>query len=208
MPSLEQLLLVALGLSCFYPGSSTRSCPPSWATLVWDVPPLELEEKGAAHKGITAPQLLCWSIPALCLLLLGVFLGCSLCRKARSCWRKVREGVRAGGWCQAAMGTRKVLPRLCPAPAGRGGSGSRGENQDRLSIPGNWNELGFKGPSNPNHSTIPTRAAPWGSSARPECLQERPEVPLSLSPRCHPVPCRDLAGRMDAPARPPSCSPS
>lgn len=93
MPSLEQLLLVALGLSCFYPGSSTRSCPPSWATLVWDVPPLELEEKGAAHKGITAPQLLCWSIPALCLLLLGVFLGCSLCRKARSCWRKVRRVV-------------------------------------------------------------------------------------------------------------------
>lgn len=112
MPSLEQLLLVAFGLSCFYPDSSSRSCPPSWATLVWDVPPLELEKKGSAHKGITMPEVLYWSIPALCLLLLGVFLS----RKVRICWRKVREG------CQEPMGTRKGLPRLCPAPAGRAGS--------------------------------------------------------------------------------------
>lgn len=88
MPSLEQLLLVALGLSCFFPGSSSPSCPPSWATLVWDVPPLELEEMGSAHKGITTTELLYWSLPALCLLLLAVFLS----RKTRNRWRKVREG--------------------------------------------------------------------------------------------------------------------
>lgn len=90
MPSLEQLLLVALGLSCFYPGSSSPSCPPSWATLVWDVPPLELEERGSAHRASPMTQLLFWSIPALCLLLLLVF----LCRKARKRWIKVREGVK------------------------------------------------------------------------------------------------------------------
>lgn len=86
MPSLDQFLLVALGLSCFYPGSNSRSCPPSWATLVWDVPPLE--KRGSAHKGPSMPEVLFWIISVLCLLLLGVFLS----RKARKRWRKVREG--------------------------------------------------------------------------------------------------------------------
>lgn len=102
MPSLEELLLVAFGFSCFYPSSTPRSCPPSWATLVWDVPQLE---KGSAPKGITMAEVLYWSIPALCLLLLLLFL-------SRTYWRKVRE----------PMGTRKGLPRACPAPAGRAGS--------------------------------------------------------------------------------------
>lgn len=66
-----------------------------------------------------------------------------------------------------------------------------GENQDRLNIPGDWNEMGFKGPSNLNHSMIPTQAALWGSPARPELLQERPEVPLCLVPMVSPCALQD-----------------
>lgn len=184
MPSLDQLLLVALGLSCFYSGSSSRSCPPSWATLVWDVPPLE--KRSSAHKGISMPEVLVWSISVLGLLLLGAFLS----RKARNRWRKVREGVRAAWRVGGAHGDKDGPSQTVPSEENC--TGRCGEKQDRFSIPGDCSEMGFKGSASPKHSMIPRNHA-------------RPEVPLSLSPRCHPVPSRH--GRMDAPARPPSCSP-
>ncbi|XP_027760971.1 uncharacterized protein LOC114068793 isoform X2 [Empidonax traillii] len=107
----ELPLLLTLGLSWLFPRGSGFSCPPSWATLVWDVPPLQLEHRGTARRGITTTQVVFWSTSALCLLLLGYFFGRRLARKARGRWKKVgtsESSCRDGSCCKSYWLMRRL----------------------------------------------------------------------------------------------------
>ena len=111
-------LAFLLCLASLLPGSLGLSRRPSWATVMWDVAPedLELQGIGTGSQRSYLPYLLdqLWSSlaqmdatlvsmevlyrssPALCLLG-GVFLaGISLWRKSRRCQREVSDGAQAG----------------------------------------------------------------------------------------------------------------
>lgn len=124
MLSLGLSLLFLLCMASQLPSSPGCSSRPSWATVVWDVAPEDLEHQGVGtgshcsylpylldqlwsslatlDGAFLSMEVLYRSIPALCLLG-GVFLvGICLWRKARRCQREVSMGVRQVRQCQVA----------------------------------------------------------------------------------------------------------
>lgn len=112
-------LVLALCVASLFPSSLSLSSRPAWATVMWDVPPQDLEQQGTgrgsqcshrpcpaeqiqssfAQLGITLGSLevACLSRSDLCLLLSGVLLVCCLCRKTKRHPREASDGGQAGG---------------------------------------------------------------------------------------------------------------
>lgn len=108
-----------LCMASLFPGSLCLSSRPAWATVMWDVPPQDLEQQGAgtgsqcsyqpcpveqpqpssAQLGITLGSLEAASptYAVLCLLLSGVLLVYCICSKAKRSLREVSGGGQAGG---------------------------------------------------------------------------------------------------------------